>query len=133
MNSCTLLALLIAHISSHFCVGIWTQFDLVRPFKAWGSNWTEPFSSIYPGVNNSMNVPKGAQFGFSVCDINDFDGDGIHDLAVGAPIEGITSNGAFIPQTGAIYILLMFGNGNLIFDFKANRKASVLVKFHFDS
>jgi hypothetical protein len=43
----------------------------------------------------------------------DFDNDGVHDLAIGAPKESFTINGKEIPQVGAIYIFLMTINGTI--------------------
>ena len=47
-------------------------------------------------------IPIGAEFGSSVADMGDIDGNGIDDLAVGAPFDDSGANNA-----GAVYILLM--------------------------
>ena len=60
---------------------------------------------------NTPNMPAldiNANFGYSVADIGDLDGDGIRDLAVGAP--ALTQSTS---QTGDLYILFMNRDGSI--------------------
>ena len=66
---------------------IWTQFDLVRKrIDAWGSDKNTSYTRISSTEGNGPVVPDDAYFGHAVADIGDLDGDGCHDLAVGAPM-----------------------------------------------
>ena len=57
-----------------------------------------------------LNLSDGDRFGESIANIGDRNGDGINDLAVGAP--GVDM-GAF-PDQGALYILYMDANTNIV-------------------
>ena len=73
--------------SSGLVEAIWTKFDIIRPFPAWGTNATTPFFRIpRPEYCNGFSTGPGtnAKFGFSVTNLGDVDGDHIDDLAVGA-------------------------------------------------
>ena len=100
--------------------GTWTLFDFVRPWKgAWGSESDVPYRKIgaFSG-NGPTSVGNGSQFGWSMTNLGDLDGDGVDDLAVGAPGEPNTYlNGSGYANTetrsGAVYILFMSTNGTV--------------------
>ncbi len=69
------------------------------------ANGLADFSPIY------MDWPS--WFGYSVANIGDLDGDGIQDLAVGAPFDENTQS-----REGAIYILFMNTDGTVASDVK---------------
>lgn len=102
----------IQNIKPH--VSVWTGFDLIKPSK---SVTGKSFSKISFRQGNGPNVTQGSQFGFSVANIGDIDGNGVDDLAVGAIGEGSTYNSSFTVSsqagTGAVYILLMGGDGKV--------------------
>jgi len=50
------------------------------------------------------------RFGFSIASLGDLDGDGIPDLAVGAPV---TKTGSSYRETGAVHILFMNASGSI--------------------
>lgn len=56
----------------------------------------------------SGNLDNGEQFGGAVTDLGDLDGDGIHDLAAGAPLSLDNST-----PKGAVWILFMNSNGTV--------------------
>ena len=81
---------------------IWTQFDLVRS-SSWrnrdtlyGSDGNTSYTRISSTEGNGpSDLPEDAAFGASVVDIGDLDGDGVHDLVVGAPL--LVTNCFIIP------------------------------------
>ena len=86
---------------------IWTQFDLVRSSSwryrdtFWGSEGNTSYTRISSTEGNGpADLPEDASFGASVVDIGDLDGDGIHDLVVGAPLLVIK----YINQHNHVYI-----------------------------
>jgi hypothetical protein len=100
------------------CVGgIYTDFDLVRPFAgAWGSTGTTAFIKINALNNNGPNVTSFSRFGYSVAVIGDMDGNGVDDLAVGAIGEDVFNHtsSALIANAGSVYILFMNQNGSVL-------------------
>lgn len=106
---CITALLLLCRLSS----GIWTEFDLVRPFRAWGSNETTPYVKISRLSMNGPNITAGSYFGTSVANIGDLNQDGIDDLAVGAIGEDIKYDNLTQPNAGAIYILFMGHNASV--------------------
>ncbi len=93
--------------STGLVAGVWTTFDLVRPFKAQGSNATTPFHRIVR-PSDAPGDGKGAKFGWSVANIGDIDGNGFDDIAVGAIGE---TDGQNTPNIGAVYIFRMLADG----------------------
>ena len=99
--------------------GIWKLFDFVRNRKgAWGSNSNVPFRKISPRAGNGpVSVKNGSQFGVSMANLGDLDGDGVDDLVVGAPgetnkfIDPHTLNSTIQTRSGAVYVLFMSKNG----------------------
>ena len=71
-----------------------------------------PASSVHVthNTNGGPSLASKDTFGWSAAGIGDLDGDGVPDLAVGAP--EVTSN-ASTGQTGAVYMLLMNSNGTV--------------------
>jgi hypothetical protein len=67
------------------------------------------YQKIGSGVAGGPTLPSSARFGGSAASLGDFDGDGVNDLVVGAYTDG---------GTGAVYLLLMNGNGTV----KASQK-----------
>lgn len=108
--------------------GAWTGYDLVRPrLGATGSNGTVSFvkitsrsvcveaatSSCQP--LNITSLARGSNFGSAVANIGDLDGDGIDDLAVGAPGDTLDYGGDIGLQiaAGSIYIFFMHENATV--------------------
>ena len=69
---------------------------------------SDNLSGFYPS-----DLDYGDKFGFSVTNIGDYDGNGINDLAVGAPVDENVQG-----YDGAVYILLMdkFDEPNIVLD-----------------
>lgn len=106
------LEILLILIITVQCIGVWEQFDLVRPFSpAWGSDWQLPYVKISGRNNSGPIVPTEAQFGISIANIGDLDNNGYDDFVVGAAGETSLINNEMLPQTGAIYILFMHSLG----------------------
>ena len=74
--------------------GAGTISTFVAPAEALGSD--------FPSLST------GDRFGQSVCSLGDLDGDGVPDIAVGAPF---VNDG--IPDGGAVYLLFMRANGTV--------------------
>ena len=85
-------------VSINFFIAIITEAISSFPAKGNGriSDIIKYDRVTFPGI------PIGAEFGSSVADMGDIDGNGTDDLAVGAPSEDSGGN-----NTGAVYILLM--------------------------
>ena len=78
----------------------WSGFDLINS----GASVVKISAILNNGPPGLVNY---SQFGSSVADIGDLDGDGIHDLVVGAKGEGVAGT----PAQGAVYILFMTASG----------------------
>lgn len=94
--------------------GVWTEFDLVRPWKgAWGgSDGNVPFIKI--DSNNGPNVSVGANFGYALTVIGDLDNNGIDDIAVGAIGELAHRGNETFGGAGGVYILFMDENATVL-------------------
>lgn len=113
MNLCSKLLCLANFYNFYSVSAIWIGFDLVRPWLAWGSKGTTPFLKI-TGDKLIGKKENSSQFGYSVANIGDVDGDGIADLAVGAIGESCIQNKTYtVVASGAVYILLMTVNGTV--------------------
>ena len=64
--------------------------------------------SLASGMNGLPLLSPGSRFGDSVTPIGDLNGDGIVDLAVGAPLDGTAGN-----APGSVYILFLNSNGSV--------------------
>ncbi len=62
-----------------------------------------------PGGAFAGTLENGDRFGLSVALVGDIDGDGVHEFAVGAP--GDDDGG---PNTGAVYLLSITGDGRIV-------------------
>lgn len=94
---------------------VWTSFDLVRPFKGWGSNGTTPFIKISNEIPG-LNLSAGDNFGYSIANIGDLNGDGNDDIAVGAIGQSVSYDGGITQQinAGGLYILFLGDYGNVL-------------------
>ena len=63
---------------------------------------------INDSTTNGPTLTNGDQFGISVANIGDLDGDGVNDLAVGAPLDN--EGGA---DRGAVHIIFMNTDGSV--------------------
>ncbi|MBI5758892.1 MAG: FG-GAP repeat protein [Planctomycetales bacterium] len=71
-----------------------------------GTAESEKTKKIASSTNGGPSLQLGDEFGFSVVSLGDLDGDGVPDMAVGAP-------GAGINDLGAVYVLFMNANGTV--------------------
>jgi hypothetical protein len=80
---------------------LWSGFDVL--------NTQTSVIKINSLISNGPKLQNYAQFGSSVANIGDLDGDGVDDLVVGAQGEGLLSsvNVTASPSQGAIYVLFM--------------------------
>lgn len=106
----------ICYIYCVFVEAIWTKFDLVRPWLgAWGSSGVTPYIKIGGYEGNGPVLNTSAQFGWSVANVGDINGDGNPDLAVGAIGESCTrSNGTVHVRSGAVYLLFLAADAQVI-------------------
>jgi hypothetical protein len=65
-------------------------------------------TSVSNGSGGALIVPDFDTFGYAIASLGDLDGDGVTDLAVGAPFDD--TNGSY---RGATYILLMNAGGSV--------------------
>lgn len=102
--------------SSNNILAVWEKFDLVRPFKGHGSEGTTPYLKIDQLTENGPNLTDSSNFGFSVANAGDIDGNGVDDIVVGAIGEDVDYNDGSDLQrnAGGIYILFMDIEGGLI-------------------
>ena len=97
------------------CSAIFTDFDLVRPWKgAWGSEGIIPYIKIDGQTSNGPNCSAAAAFGYSVAVIGDLDGNGVDDIVVGAIGEDAVEDGDVMIGTGGIYVMFMSNNGSVL-------------------
>jgi hypothetical protein len=66
----------------------------------------QKISESSDGFNGKLS--NGDQFGSAVADIGDLEGDGVRDLAVGAPFDDVDGN-----DRGAVWVLFMDDNGRV--------------------
>ena len=95
--------------------GVWTNFDLVRPWKdAWGSKGITPYIKI-TGIGSITSSVNSSYFGSSISVIGDLNNDGIDDLVVGAIGEGTFNKKTNFTtyNSGSIYILFLTINGTV--------------------
>lgn len=94
---------------------VWTKFDLVRPFRAWGSNRTTPFVRIagLDVTKNGPNITFESNFGSAVANLGDLNGDGYADIAVGASGESINYGSGLQRDAGSVYILFLGFNASV--------------------
>ena len=64
---------------------------------------------IASDTNGGPTLADADQFGGAVCSLGDLNGDGVPDLAVGAPGDGIVGDGS----GGAVHVLFMNSNGTV--------------------
>ena len=86
---------------------VWTDFNLIRPYPAWGSDRTTPYVKINQFNNNGPNLTANSKFGSSITVIGDLDNNGYDDLAVGASDESWNNGIDTFASTGSVYILFM--------------------------
>ncbi len=67
------------------------------------------YQKIASGNGSELEIPKHAGFGWSVTSLGDLNGDGVTDLAVGAP-DTVTGPGYI---RGIVYILMMESSGTV--------------------
>ncbi|MBI1315205.1 hypothetical protein GC176_28270 [bacterium] len=79
-------------------------FTIVSP----SSGGVSDSLTLSSGANGLPSLSAGGRFGDSVTPIGDLNGDGVVDLAVGAPLDGTTGN-----AWGAVYILFMNASGSV--------------------
>lgn len=109
------IALLLLLLLSPGSVCIFTDFDLVRPWRgAWGSDGITPYIKIDGQTNNGPNCSAAAAFGYSVAVIGDLDGNGVDDIVVGAIGENAVDNGDVLIGVGGVYVMFMNNNGSVI-------------------
>ncbi len=77
----------------------------------------QKISATLGGLTGPLD--PGDNFGTSVAGLGDFDGDGVEDLAVGAPFDDDGGTTTF-PERGALYLLMLNANGTV----KAEQKIS---------
>jgi hypothetical protein len=123
---------------------LWTEFDLVRPKNgSWGSEWSTSWTKISATDGNGpVTVGNYSRFGWSMVNIGDLNGDGVDDLAVGAPREdsiyiipnpsGSGTKQDIQKRTGAVYILFMNGRGVCDFTVRISGEVSGGPKLYKD-
>ena len=72
-------------------------------------------SVINDSTTNGPTLADSDQFGWSVANIGDLDGDGVNDLAVGANLDDMDENGVADEgdNRGAVHILFMNTDGSV--------------------
>ncbi|MEK9699865.1 MAG: integrin alpha, partial [Candidatus Poseidoniales archaeon] len=65
-------------------------------------------SEINDNTSNGPTLSDGDQFGYAIANMGDLDGDGVRDLAVGAPFDDGSQS-----DTGAVHILFMNSNNSV--------------------
>jgi hypothetical protein len=85
----------------------WSGFDVL--------NTQTSVIKINGLISNGPRLQDYAQFGSSVANIGDLDGDGVDDIVVGARGEGLLLSGNVTasPSQGAIYVLFMTLSGTV--------------------
>jgi hypothetical protein len=94
-------------------VGVWNTFSFIRNFPAPGSNFTTPLVKITANTANGPNITVGSYFGYSVANLNDINGDGHDDVAVGAIGEDVNYGNGTQPNAGTVYVMLMGRNATI--------------------
>ena len=93
---------------------VWTRFNLVRPFHAFGSDGVTPYVKINQFHSNGPNLTVNSKFGSSIAVIGDLDNNGYDDLAVGASDENSYNGADIFIATGSVYILFMSENATVL-------------------
>ena len=91
-----------------FGVMIPGALDASLPYASAADGDVKSTVEINDSTTNGPTLTNGDQFGISVANIGDLDGDGVNDLAVGAPLD---NEGGV--ERGAVHIIFMNTDGSV--------------------